>query len=224
VLASSVQPLKVTLVPETAKTSPKHSKTVHTVAKHFSLLVLCHPSEAEGCVESKGMSKGRAIPKGTVGSSSGRSLGSKALPRGRELCRGASAQWKAQSAGRRQDLGCAVSSLLLPCREQWPQQETGSCGQSGQWVGAVGRGSSAWPGAGGLELQHREGPCCSCEQALGCREGKVLAGGEGKRQGWCPQGPTELPGHWTRQGQRGPDPQSPQKRWGCTPKQDLCRG
>lgn len=128
------------------------------------------------------MIKGRAIPEGAVGSSSGCSLCSKPLPCSRELRWGASAQRKSESASHRQDFICAVSSLFLPCRKQWPQQQTGSCGQSRQWIGAAVPGREQEL----LELQQGEAPHRSYERALGCREGKILPGRRGVKAELAP--------------------------------------
>lgn len=198
------------LVPETAKTSPKHSKIIQAVAKDFSLLILCHTSEEEGCAERQGTSKGRATPEGTAGSSCGCNLSSKLLPRGGELHRGASTRRKAQGAGHRQDISCTVSSLFLPCSEQWPQQETYSCGQSGEWI----RAAVSGPEQKLLELQQGEAPHRRCEQ--GREDPSWEERGKGRVQG-----PTELPGHWARQASVGQTHRAPRRDGGCTQKQDL---
>lgn len=122
---------------DTAKPVPKHSKTIHIVVKVFSCLILCCISEAEGCVERKGISKDRAIPEGTAGSSSGCSLGSKPLPRRRELLWGKRAWRDTRSASCRRDFSCVFSSLFL----------LGNGLRNGQ-LRALDQGSSAWPRAG----------------------------------------------------------------------------
>lgn len=93
------------------------------------------------------MREGKAIPESTTRSSSGHSLGSKPPPHSRELHQGASAQMNVQSAGCRRDFSCMVASLFLPCRKQWFQQQTGSCGQSRQRIRAAVSVRAGAPGA-----------------------------------------------------------------------------
>lgn len=156
-------------------------------------------------MERQGTSKVRAAPEGTAGSSCGCSLSSKLLPRGGELRRGASARRKAQGAGHRQDISCAVPSLFLPCSEQWPQQETCGCGQRGEWI----RAAVSGPEQKLLELQQGEAPHRRCEQ--GREDPSWEERGKGRVQG-----PTELPGHWARQASMGQTHRAP-RRDGAAP-------
>lgn len=70
-----------------------------------------------------------------------------------------------------------------------------------------------------LQLQQGEAPPRNYEQALGCREGKVLPGRRGEKAGLAPTMSHRAP---RLLGKVGQTHRAPRRDGGCTHKQDLC--